>query len=361
MTIAKTERNTISSHKSKYGALDMADLQKQFIDFHADIRLGTYTNNPILSDKRNLIIRTLRTGLAKQTEDDGLPTLTFTHFDQGSYAMHTGTKPLHKGDDYDIDVGFEFDLSADDCSIYRDNAVLLKKRVRNAISNESRTVGIKEPCVTVQYHKDGKPDYHVDMAIYRTDLSDHRLARGKEFSSVENISWDKQDPKNLKDQINNKQLSGKWRDQYRRVIKNLKRWNDSNLSTCNVPNIALTLACYNWFQYSSDFDGDDNDLMALRTTVKSMQSNVLNSRLKIMLPVHPFNDILADLNDVQMDTFLERLDHFEVSLIYAIESDDAHEASKKVASKLTGFPIVKKESTAKKAATTGFAVTGTSA
>lgn len=339
----------------------MADLQKQFIDFDSDISLGTYTNNPRLSEKRDLIIRTLRTGLAKQTKDDGLPTLTFTHFDQGSYAMHTGTKPLHKDDDYDIDVGFEFDLSEDDCSIYRENPVLLKKRIRDALSSEKRTVNIKEPCVTVQYHKDEKPDYHVDMAIYRTDQSDHQLARGKELSSSDNISWDKQDPKNLKDKINNRQTSGQRRDQYRRIIKNLKRWNDSKLSGCIVPNIALTCACYNWFQYSSDIDGDDNDLAALRAMVSSMQSNVINSRLKINLPVHPYNDLLGELTDNQMDTFLDRLNQFEVSLSDAIDSDDAHTASKKVASKLTNFPVVEKRDTAKKATSLGFATPGTSA
>lgn len=338
----------------------MADLQTQFKDFHKNIRLGTYTNNTKLAAKRDLIVKSLKDGLAKQTEEGSL-SLVFSHFDQGSYAMHTGIKPLDKEDDYDIDVGIEFDLSEDDCEDYRDDPVELKKRIRDALQSGNRTVQIKEPCVRVQYYVDEAPDYHVDLAIYRTDTGDHLLGRGKEFSSLDHRLWDMQDPKGLKDEINEKQPSGEGRDQYRRVIKYLKRWNDGKLSNSNIPNIALTCVAYSWFEYITDIDGNANDLNSLLSVAQKMRSAVIGSRLSAYLPVYPHNDLLSELTDTQMENFIAKLDQFIESLSEALESDDAHEASKLVANKLIGFPIVDKKETAKTAAVIGFASTGASA
>ena len=38
----------------------MADLQKQFLEFHNTIKLGTYEENGFLHEKRNLIIDQLK-------------------------------------------------------------------------------------------------------------------------------------------------------------------------------------------------------------------------------------------------------------------------------------------------------------
>lgn len=38
----------------------MADLQKQFLEFHNAIKLGTYEENNFLCEKRNLVIAQLK-------------------------------------------------------------------------------------------------------------------------------------------------------------------------------------------------------------------------------------------------------------------------------------------------------------
>ncbi len=193
----------------------MADLQKQFVEFHKNIRLGTYEENPTLADKRDLILKDLQDGLEKQSREENLPVLTFESFDQGSYSMHTGIKPLHREDDYDIDVGLEFDLSSPELEVYKNNPVKLKARIRNALISGKRQPSIKKPCVRVQYIKNDENDYHVDLAVYRTDSSTYLLARGKEYSEIGNKYWDEQEPIELKNKINTRQCQGETRDQYR--------------------------------------------------------------------------------------------------------------------------------------------------
>jgi hypothetical protein len=166
--------------KNKGGLSTMANLQTQMKDFHEKIRLRGFENNQDLRDKRDKLIKTLNENINKDECD---PKLTFVKFDQGSYAMHTGIKPLHRADDYDIDVGLIFDLDAEEHKEYMADPVALKKRIKKALDHPKRNVKIRRPCITVQYVKNGDNEYHVDLAIYRESEngSGHfDLARGKE-------------------------------------------------------------------------------------------------------------------------------------------------------------------------------------
>ena len=89
----------------------MANVQKQFDDFHSGIRLSNDDEKAKLQDKRNMLVKNLKDGLKKRAED-GDSSHSFESFNQGSYAMHTGTKPLN--DEYDIDVGIIFDNVKED-------------------------------------------------------------------------------------------------------------------------------------------------------------------------------------------------------------------------------------------------------
>ena len=53
----------------------MVDLQKQFLEFHTEIKLGTYEGkhaNDVLREKRDLIINQLKASL-KAKEEEGYP------------------------------------------------------------------------------------------------------------------------------------------------------------------------------------------------------------------------------------------------------------------------------------------------
>ena len=67
----------------------MADVQSNFKTFHDKIKLSDNNENAKLRDKREIIVNALRNGLKEHAEDTGQK-LTFTHFNQGSYALGTG-------------------------------------------------------------------------------------------------------------------------------------------------------------------------------------------------------------------------------------------------------------------------------
>ena len=131
----------------------MPAVQKQFDDFHSNIKLDDDDEKAKLREKRDILIRTLRENLPNDVP-------AFEPFHQGSYSMHTGVVPLDGN--YDIDVGIIFDCKRDK---YAD-PVELKKKVRDALNSNGRTVVIRRPCVTVNYMRNGEPEYHVDLAIY---------------------------------------------------------------------------------------------------------------------------------------------------------------------------------------------------
>ena len=73
----------------------MSNLQKQFEKFHENIRLSDKDEKAKLQDKRELLIKDLRRGLKRDAEENNTSRLIFNYFNQGSYAMHTGTKPYN--------------------------------------------------------------------------------------------------------------------------------------------------------------------------------------------------------------------------------------------------------------------------
>jgi predicted nucleotidyltransferase len=305
----------------------MADLQKQFDDFHSEIRLGNKDEKAKLQDKRDLLVKNLSDGLKKKA-DNGGKKYTFGSFNQGSYAMHTGTKPLDN--DYDIDVGIIFDNSKNDFN----NALELKKIVRDAISSNFRTVNIRRPCVTTTYLKDGNPDYHVDLAIYvKKPFSDsYYIAMGKEHSSEENIEWVDSDPKGLTAKINNCH-SDDDRKQFRRVIRFMKRWRDNSFSKSNEAPISIALTCsaYHWFVPKKSA-GSYNDLRATLSLVQSMLDNygIFSGRLAVSLPVIPYNDLFEGLTNKQMYSFKEKLENFRDTLKSSLENNSVKDASEQL-------------------------------
>jgi len=338
----------------------MANIQKYFEKFHDNIRLSDKDEKAKLQDKRDLLIKDLKDGLKKNAENNDEEQLKFENFNQGSYAMYTGIKPYNE--DYDIDVGVIFDNTEDDFN----NPVELKKKVRNALNSNFRTVKIRRPCVTVVYHKSGEPEYHVDLAIYIKDDFDDNclyLAIGKENSDENNQEWSEQDPKGLIYKINNA-YSGDDRKQFKRIIRYLKKWKDKNFTNGGAPiSIALTCAAYHWFKPHKEIMGDYNDLRSLINLVKNMldEFDFITDRLEIYLPVAPGNDLLDKLTDNQMDVFQEKLQSLLAALNKAKDETSKLEACK-ILQKQFGdvFPLPEQDEV-KQSSTPPVVTTGTSA
>lgn len=270
----------------------MTILQSEFQTFHSNIKLGTYDENQILRDKRDLLIDKLTEALKDEQIPGTDKPLTFKKFDQGSYAMNTGIKP--KEDDYDIDVGIIFDITNVE---YDSNK--LKKLVYDKLNKQhNRTVEFNRPCITVKY-SDG---YHVDLAIYSDNNNDLHIAWGEQHSKV-NRCWYKSEPRKLTQWVSDVSTVTKESEQFRRCVRYLKKWKEKQFS-CNgneaPPSIGLCIqarnAFFNAFAYRKD-----EDINALINIVNQMkqkfgsqyddETSTYKKSINVNLPV-PFRSII---------------------------------------------------------------------
>ncbi|MEM9919262.1 MAG: nucleotidyltransferase, partial [Bacteroidota bacterium] len=228
-------------------------LQSEFNKFHEKIKLHDRADNAILREKREMLEKELREYFAKKAKEEGTAKITFSVGNQGSYSMGTGIRPLDN-EDYDIDVMILLNISKDD-----HKPVAVKKWVYQALDRSNRTVEDKKPCVRVQYHKNGKKLYHVDLAIYANENSDGKtyLSWGKFKSAPADKKWEISEPEALKDKINKRFKNSDDQQQMKRVIRYLKRWKDikfKNTGHGKPTGIALTALAYNLFTPQIDRD-----------------------------------------------------------------------------------------------------------
>ena len=314
----------------------MAELQKQMLAYHDEIKLGTYEENADLRNKRDLLINELKESLAEEKVPGTDRKLAFSKLDQGSYAMHTGVKPLDG--DFDIDVGVIFDITADEYDSRQ-----LKKLVRGKLNKKSkRTVVFNRPCITVEY----QAGYHVDLPIYAQNNGDIHIAWGKEFSAE--YSWYEADPVGLKTWINNVSANSDARAQFRRCVRYLKRWKDkhfSNNGNIAPPSIGLTIQARNAFTYKVDSDLDC--LIAIASSIKNSFSSELDidtmsfkKTVAVNLPVKPYKNVYYKMTLAQLDNYYNKVDALLEALKSARDNDSAHEASKVLQRVFGDFPLI---------------------
>lgn len=331
----------------------MANLQKYFKEFHNNIKLSDIKENQELREKRDIILKRLE---EKKAED--VP--SYTTFNQGSYAMGTGVKPIDG--EYDIDVGIRFDISKDD---YPD-PVKVKKWVYNAVKDHTSNVVMKKPCITVTYLKDGEPEFHVDLAIYAANNSDEKLylAKGKLYSDEDNKYWEVSDPLELINKIRDNYTDENDRKQFRRVIRYLKRWKDENfdIEGNSAPTgIGLTIAAYDFLVISKQYDFATgtykyNDLKAIADLVQAILNNFKSEydqeeekwveRLHVNLLTEPYNDLFEKMTNNYMADFKRKLESLNAVLNDAENEPDVHEACK-ILKDVFGedFPVPPKDET----------------
>ena len=335
----------------------MAALQTYFEQFHDAIKMDD--ENEILRDKRDILVIKLRDRLQEICEDPP----AFVEFNKGGYAMNLGIKPLNG--DYDIDVGLDFQINKND---YPD-PVPVKQWVYDALYGHTDDVKIKKPCVTVQYHQDDEPLYHVDFAIYARDGSSSNiyLARGKPTSPVDEKKWEIDDPIGLIKLIRGRFSDKNDRKQFRRVIRDLKRWKDVKFSPDGhgAPiGVGLAVCGYHWFSVSKmltdpvKMSYQYNDLDAMLNLVNAMIGRFVAVstndektlyRLKSDLPVQPYNDLFQKMSDEQMTEFKEKLERLRDALIAAHDETDPREACIILRRQFgDDFPVPELEETAQK-------------
>ncbi len=285
-------------------------LQTKFRAFHEKIQLRRFSENALLVEKRDAVLKRLRTER------------TFTMFNQGSYEMGTGVKPI--SGDYDIDVGVVFGLGR---FAEFPPVKTVKRWVYDAVKAHTSSVTWKEPCITVQYQSGGEPAYHVDLAVYGKDAYGVLyLARGKEHGL--DLRWERCDPLGLTTAVGNR-FAGEDAAQFRRAVQYLKRWKDVHFSSegnAAPVGIGLTLLAHNGFTptrtgYPSSYD----DLPALRSLVDVISASFAPKwaqtgtmyRIVAKTPVEPRDDVFAKMTDQQVTEFKGRIETLKAWLYEA--------------------------------------------
>ena len=273
-----------------------------------------------LRQKRDILINKIRTA-------GELP--GFEEINLGSYAMYLGVQPLDK--EYDIDVGLRFNINKKDFE-----PIEIKEKIHSLLKNHTEYGAIiKNPCVTVSYKKDGEIAYHVDLVVYSYEDKDNHesqmyLARGKKRDS-EDTYWEKTDPLGLIDYINGTVEDGDDREQFRRIVRYLKRWKNLKYSSPGngePPSIGLTLCVLNNFSPSKtysvleeEYKYDDltalinicNKIQKLFYIVDSSDLENILYRLKCNLPYNlnfeSNTDVFRKMTDIQMTNFKRKLEN----------------------------------------------------
>jgi hypothetical protein len=157
----------------------------------------------------------------------------------------------------------------------------------------------------------------------------------------------------LRDLINNKFKDVAECDQFKRVIRDFKRWKDEQFfSVYGRPTgIALTALAYNGFQPFTRnlFTGVEevDDLKAVKELATYMLRQFRgDGRIRVQLPVPPYYDLFEKMTDQQCEEFKAKLEALKTALGDAENETDPHEACKILKRKFgEDFPVPAKEET----------------
>lgn len=292
----------------------MANVQKQFEQFHENIRVDYET----LREKREIVLKRLR----KHLKEKNRP--AFKELLQGSYAMGMGIgtiEPL----EYDMDVGLRFEIKETDYT-----AKEVTEWVFEAVDDHTDTVEHLGPCVRVRYASGG---YHLDLVSYAW----------QESGSVQTFKlahkdkgWRESDPPKLLESVE------KWRkpfektkdsktqtDQFRRVIRYLKRWNDVAIpreDDAKPTGLAFVLICADKLKPMTTVDEKSDDLSALHALANACTTTA--GRIIAKKPTPEYEDVLKRLSEKQMDELKQRFKKLADVLQKAAKEADPVKACK---------------------------------
>lgn len=267
-------------------------IQTHFNKFHDNIKLGrkddAYKKARERDDSIKAEVKTAFRKASYPVVDD---------FIQGSLKTHTGIVPI--SGDYDIDRALVIDNG-----LAPENPVTPKKKALDVLETRGfKNAKIKKPCVTADYASD---NVHIDFIIYKQSGNQYYLAVGKQNSDENNREWSAADPHGLIDWINdgsryNEDDAKNVLDQFRRLVRYLKRWRDVQFSEtvgAKVYSIGLTVMIKKQLQESFSTEGASQDLQALRKTVEAILSasyfteeQTGRYRVHVNLPAKPWRDI----------------------------------------------------------------------
>ena len=314
-------------------------IQSHFDKFHGKIKFGRQDDAYRKARDRD---DSITADVKEAYKDAEYPIVA--DFIQGSLATHTAIVPI-KGD-YDVDRALVIDDST-----APDNPVEPKETTLDVLEKRGfKNAKIKKPCVTADYASE---KVHIDFPIYKQSQQSYYLAVGKKNSDEKHREWSAADPRGLIDWINDRSNydgeADKVHDQFRRLVRYLKRWRDFQFSenvARKVYSIGLTVMAKERFHAEFDTEGFRHDLTALRQTVASILNGGYfhlegsnQHRISVYLPKKPWRDIF-DGSSLETGTQLyNKLTTLEEKLSDVEELDDEREQCK-ILNKLFGEDFV---------------------
>ena len=296
-------------------------IQSKFLKFHKRILVKRFSKNIFLREKRDAVINQLRDEI---NNHDFLSSLQFRFFNQGSYEMGTGIKPIQG--DYDIDIGLVLDFDFFFTSEFP-SPKEIKGLIYDLIKPHVKNVIWKESCLTIQYQSAQESIYHVDLAIYGRELTGKLfLAKGREDSDLSEWIWELSQPRHFMEKMH-RHLNRRNNDQFRRMIRYLKHWKKIHFSL--EGSAALTGTGLTLLTYENFYPNFDDDLEALYNLVVSISKSFKEKwvidgwkyRIYVRMPFHPMRDLFSRMTDQQGTEFKIKIDRLKEELHSAIHDD----------------------------------------
>lgn len=315
----------------------MADVQKQFEQFHARIRVD-YDMADELREKRDIVVKRIEAYLRAHQ----LP--RFRVLLQGSYKMKTGVKPIADLE-YDIDIGLRFDMHETEYT-----ASEVRAWVYEAVKEHTNRVEDKGPCIRVAYEK----GFHLDLVVYavweESGQETYRLAH-------KTNGWRHADPPALLAHVDayRKQFEGteddaSKTDQFRRCVRYLRRWNDVSVPHEEEGKVTglgfMLLAMQRGLGKRLFVDGRPDD----RASLESFSRDVANTfgRIIAKKPTPEFEDLFARVSEEEMTNLKERFRVLAQRLQEAGRTTDPVEACERLHDVFgADFPIPDPSATAR--------------
>jgi hypothetical protein len=226
---------------------------------------------------------------------------------QGSYKYGTLIKPVHPGEEYDVDLGVYFEWGkGEDIEPTADQ---LRRWVQQELVDyRSQCADIrsvveppKERCSRAEYRN----QFHIDTPVYHLncDTDERRLA-------CLTKGWEASDPKAFYKWFRDA-LTGDEREQVRRLIRYLKAW--AALSFDDIPDsrpssifiTVLVTEAYSDIGLALLYDFADDD--ALISVIRTMHGR-LNRNRSVQNPATEAEEDLNRMNEDAWAAFLPRLD-----------------------------------------------------
>jgi Second Messenger Oligonucleotide or Dinucleotide Synthetase domain len=315
----------------------MADLQKQFEQFNAAIRVD-FDMSQELRDKRDIVVEKIKKHLKENKKPDCRVLL------QGSYKMKTGVKPIADLE-YDIDIGLRFDIKPEE-----HDPKDVRQWVYDAVKDHTDRCEDRGPCVRVVYEK----GFHLDLVTYATweveTAEQYRLAH-------KSRGWLEADPPTLLEFVANARQpfeetidSLTQTDQFRRVVRCLRRWADVQVpkeTDQKLTGLAFVLLCAQKLVVTRFPDLRSDDRRAAEMLARQAAQTV--GRIVLKKPTPEFEDVVAGITDAEMKEWKIRFGALADALQEAGRLTDPVEACKLLVKHFgDDFPVPAPEDTGKR-------------